>query len=231
MMQDRLGPIVPTSGAGALGILHFVADALKMVLRRIHSAKAHRSCLRWRPFWPLRLRSLCWPSFPSAPLCWGQMREAVRSAPACNGGPTDRTLDAGVLFYFAFASCRVRRTWRLGLVQQVALMGGMRAASQMISYEVTWDGCCHVSLLRDAGTGAMVAQQGPAPWQWGFARCSALIAFFCFSPRRSRDQAHAFDVPEGESEIVGYFVEYSGLRFGMFYLGSFSRSSARPRLW
>ena len=44
----------------------------------------------------------------------------------------------------------------------------------------------------------------------------------CSSPRRSpRPSATPFDIPEGEPEIIGYFVEYSGLRFGMFFLAEF----------
>jgi NADH-quinone oxidoreductase subunit H len=106
-----------------------------------------------------------------------------------------------------------------------ALMGGMRAASQMISYEVTM-GMAVLAMFLSYGTlepGAMVAQQGPAPWQWGIVRgVPHFIAFFLFlTAAMVETKRTPFDLPEGESEIVGYFVEYSGLRFGMFYLGEF----------
>jgi NADH-quinone oxidoreductase subunit H len=104
-------------------------------------------------------------------------------------------------------------------------MGGLRAASQMISYEVTM-GMAVLAMFLSYGTlepGAMVLQQGPAPWQWGIVRgVPHFIAFFLFlTAAFSETKRTPFDLPEGESEIVGYFVEYSGLRFGMFYLGEF----------
>jgi NADH-quinone oxidoreductase subunit H len=133
----------------------------------------------------------------------------------------------GVLFYFAFASLSIYGATLAGWASynKWALMGGMRAASQMISYEVTM-GMTVLAMFISYGTlepGAMVAQQGPAPWQWGIVRgVPHFIAFFLFlTAAMVETKRTPFDVPEGESEIVGYFVEYSGLRFGMFYLGEF----------
>ena len=138
-------------------------------------------------------------------------------------------LDVGVLFYFAFASLSIYGVTLAGWASynKWALMGGMRAASQMISYEVTM-GMAVLAMFVCYGTlepGAMVLQQGPWPWQWGIVRgVPHFIAFFLFlTAALAETKRTPFDLPEGESEIVGYFVEYSGLRFGMFYLGSFSK--------
>ena len=70
--------------------------------------------------------------------------------------------------------------------------------------------------------GAMVAQQGAWPWQWGVFGIPHFIAFVLFlTAAIAETKRTPFDIPEGEPEIIGYFVEYSGLRFGMFFLGEF----------
>jgi NADH-quinone oxidoreductase subunit H len=74
----------------------------------------------------------------------------------------------------------------------------------------------------------MVNAQGDWPWQWGLVNVDGVlvvpqvIAFVLFLTAAIAEAKRTpFDIPEGESEIVGYFVEYSGMRFGMFYLGEF----------
>ena len=103
-------------------------------------------------------------------------------------------------------------------------MGGLRASSQMISYEVTM-GMAVLAMFLFYGTlepGAMVAQQGGLPWHWGIFGVPQFIAFILFlTAAIAETKRTPFDIPEGEPEIIGYFVEYSGLRFGMFFLGEF----------
>ena len=68
----------------------------------------------------------------------------------------------------------------------------------------------------------MVAQQGPWPWQWGVFGVIQFVAFILFlTAAIAETKRTPFDIPEGEPEIIGYFVEYSGMRFGMFFLGEF----------
>jgi NADH-quinone oxidoreductase subunit H len=70
--------------------------------------------------------------------------------------------------------------------------------------------------------GAMVDQQGAWPWQWGIFGIPQAISFILFlTAAMAETKRTPFDIPEGEPEIIGYFVEYSGLRFGMFFLGEF----------
>jgi NADH-quinone oxidoreductase subunit H len=70
--------------------------------------------------------------------------------------------------------------------------------------------------------GAMVNAQGDMPWQWGIVGIPHVVAFVLFlTAAIAESKRTPFDIPEGESEIIGYFVEYSGMRFGMFYLGEF----------
>jgi NADH-quinone oxidoreductase subunit H len=94
----------------------------------------------------------------------------------------------------------------------------------MMSYEVTM-GMAVMAMFLVYGTlepGAMVNAQGNWPWQWGIVGIPQFIAFLLFlTASIAESKRTPFDIPEGESEIVGYFVEYSGMRFGMFYLGEF----------
>jgi NADH-quinone oxidoreductase subunit H len=135
-------------------------------------------------------------------------------------------MDAGLLFYFAIASLAVYGAALAGWAShnKWALMGGMRASSQMMSYEVTM-GMAVMAMFVIYGTlepGAMVNAQGDWPGQWGIVDVPQVIAFVLFlTAAIAENKRTPFDIPEGESEIVGYFVEYSGMRFGMFYLGEF----------
>jgi NADH-quinone oxidoreductase subunit H len=161
-----------------------------------------------------------------APLCYGHMTEVV--APGTCVAPIElqaARLDAGLLFYFAIASLAVYGAALAGWAShnKWALMGGMRASSQMMSYEVTM-GMAVMAMFLVYGTlepGAMVNAQGDWPWQWGIVH-PQVIAFVLFlTSAIAESKRTPFDIPEGESEIVGYFVEYSGMRFGMFFLGEF----------
>src|SRR5688500_2458333 len=92
----------------------------------------------------------------------------------------------------------------------------------MMSYEVTL-GLSLMGVFLVMGTlapGAMVTWQGPEPWHWGWAvQPFALVLFFTAAIAETKRAP--FDLPEGEPEIIGYFVEYSGMRFGMFFLAEF----------
>ncbi len=74
--------------------------------------------------------------------------------------------------------------------------------------------------------GAMVDLQGSQPWKWGIVLWPfvplGLVAFVLFFTAAIAETKRApFDIPEGEPEIIGYFVEYSGIRWGMFFLAEF----------
>jgi NADH-quinone oxidoreductase subunit H len=230
MMQDRVGPTRANIGRFTLwGIPHFVADALKMIFKEdFVPPKANKLLFALAPMLavaPVLIASAIIPF--GAPLCYGQMTQVVPSG-ACVS-PIElqvARLDAGLLFYFAIASLAVFGAALAGWAShnKWALMGGMRASSQMMSYEVTM-GMAIMAMFLAYGTlepGAMVNAQGDWPWQWGIVGIPQAIAFVLFlTAAIAESKRTPFDIPEGESEIIGYFVEYSGMRFGMFYLGEF----------
>src|SRR6185436_8619119 len=102
-----------------------------------------------------------------------------------------------------------------------SLLGGLRAASQMVSYEVAMG----LSLMGMLLIYSTVRLQPMVGWQnehaWGFF--VQPLGFFLFlAATLAETKRVPFDQPEGESEIVaGYFVEYSGLKFGMFMAGEY----------
>ena len=139
-------------------------------------------------------------------------------------------LDAGVLFFFAIGSAMELAVFMAGWSShnKYSLLGAMRAIAQMISYEVPLI-LASVTVIMAAGslsTVAIVEKQagysGILPhWYvftpWGFA---GFILFMVAATAESNRSP--FDLPEGESEIIaGYYVEYSGFKFALFFLGEY----------
>jgi len=143
--------------------------------------------------------------------------------------------DFGVLYLLAIASLAVYGTSLAGWSSnnKLALLGGVRASSQMISYEVAL-GLSVVGIMIAFSTvqlPVMLDGQARYLWQlsrdfdfglpaWGiFLQPTALVLFFAAAFAETKRTP--FDLPEGDSEIIGYFVEYSGMKFGMFMISEF----------
>jgi NADH-quinone oxidoreductase subunit H len=139
-------------------------------------------------------------------------------------------LDAGVLFFFAVSSVMELTIFMAGWSSsnKYSLLGAMRAVAQMISYEVPLI-LASVTVIMAAGslsTVAIVEKQaaysGILPhWfvftPWGFA---GFVLFMIAATAESNRSP--FDLPEGESEIIaGYYTEYSGFKFALFFLGEY----------
>jgi NADH-quinone oxidoreductase subunit H len=139
-------------------------------------------------------------------------------------------LDAGVLYFFAVSSVMELTIFMAGWSSRnkYSLLGAMRAIAQMISYEVPLI-LASVTVVMAAGslsTVAIVEKQagysGILPhWfvltPWGFA---GFVLFMIAATAESNRSP--FDLPEGESEIIaGYYTEYSGFKFALFFLGEY----------
>lgn len=139
-------------------------------------------------------------------------------------------LNIGILYIFGMTSLSV-----YGIVigawasnNKFSLLGGVRGAAQMISYEIAM-GLSVIGVLMVYGTlelQAMVRAQGELLWGWlpawgVFRQPLAFLLFFTAAVAETKRLP--FDAPEGESEIVaGYHVEYSGGKFLMFFAGEFA---------
>jgi len=231
MMQDRIGPNrAAVLGWRGWGIPHFVADALKMIFKEdFVPAKANRFLFTLAPLMAIIPVFVTFAIVPfGATACPSQMLHVVTDAQvaACRGAVPLQTarIDVGLIFYFAIASLAVYGTTLAGWASynKWSLLGGLRASSQMMSYEVTM-GLAILGAFLVFGTlepNAMVLAQGPNPIDWGIVK-QPLGAILFFTAAMAETKRTPFDLPEGENEVIGYFVEYSGMRFGIFFLAEF----------
>lgn len=133
-------------------------------------------------------------------------------------------LDAGILFFLAMGSVSVYGVAIAGWSgnNKFSLLGGLRAAAQMISYELAM-GVSLATVILVYGTldlYQMVDQQRGLGWGVLSQPVSFIILFIVGMAETKRGP---FDLPESESELVaGYFTEYSGMKFLLFWLGEFA---------
>ncbi len=133
------------------------------------------------------------------------------------------SLNVGILYVFAIAGQGIVGAAIAGWASdnKFSLMGALRAASQMVSYEVTL-GLTLVGAFMIYGS---VRLEDMALWQgentWGIF-VQPLAFFLFFAAAVAETKRIPFDLPEAESELVsGYFTEYSGMKFGMFYFAEY----------
>jgi NADH-quinone oxidoreductase subunit H len=232
MMQDRLGPNRANIGPVKMwGITHFMADAVKFLFKEDYvPSKAHKFLFMWAPIMAMAPALIVAAIIPfGPPLCWGELfqRGAVCSQPV----PLQiARLDIGLLFYFAISSLAVYGATLAGWSShnKWSMMGGLRATSQMMSYEVTMGmavlgsflvyGTLEPGAIADMQTSILSLDHFRSSWGI-FTQPLGFILFLTAAIAETKRTP--FDIPEGEPEIIGYFVEYSGLRFGMFFLGEF----------
>ena len=133
-------------------------------------------------------------------------------------------LGVGLLFVFAMSGQSIIGAAIAGWASdnKFSLMGALRASSQMVSYEVTL-GMSLIGAMMIYGT---VRLDDMVRWQsehaWGiFVQPLAFFLFFAASV--AENKRIPFDLPEAESELVsGYFTEYAGMKFGMFYFAEYA---------
>jgi len=217
IMQDRIGANrADIMGFTALGLFHAIADAIKMFTKEDFIPQgANRFLHTLSPIIALIPAILTFAVVPFGGQyeLWGTKINLVIS-----------DLDVGLLFVFAIASIATYGYVIAGWASNNnwSLLGSMRTASQMISYEVTM-GLTIVGVLMVYGT-MKLTEIGAAQedfLNWGFFLQP--VGFFMFlAASIAENKRIPFDAPEAESELVaGYFTEYSGLKFGMFFMSEF----------
>lgn len=217
IMQDRIGANrADIMGFTALGLFHIIADAAKMFFKEDFIPDGANKVLHTlSPVIALVPALLTFAVIPFG----GQYNLFGKEV---NLVISD--LDVGLLFVFAIASLAtygyVVAGWSSN--NNWSLLGSMRTASQMVSYEVVM-GLTIIGVLMVYGS-MQLTQIGAAQenfWHWGFFLQP--LGFFMFMTASiAENKRIPFDNPEAESELVaGYFTEYSGLKFGMFFMAEF----------
>lgn len=208
-IQNRLGP----NRVGPFGFLQFAADGIKALIKEDVVPRAADKVVHFLA--PIALVVPVLLAFSVLP--FGR-----------NMSPLD--LDAGLLFFFAVGASTELSLFMAGWSSRnkYALLGAMRAIAQMISYELplVLSSVTVVMVVGSLSLPAIVEAQNVytmtiGHWHvftpWGLA---GFILFFIAALAESNRSP--FDLPEAESEIIaGYFVEYSGFKFALFFLGEY----------
>ena len=211
-IQDRLGP----NRVGPFGLLQPIADGLKNIIKEETSpATASRFFFVLGPMLSIMPALVTFAVIPFAaplPTPWGTVDMVVADLPV------------GVLYILAISSLGVYGIFLGGWSSnnKYALLGGLRASAQMVSYEVGL-GLSLIPVMMLAGNVTltrMVADQQLGLWY--ILPLSLGFLLFLISAFAETNRL-PFDMPEAESELVtGYHTEYSSMKFSMFFIAEYA---------
>ena len=204
-MQVRIGP----NRVGWRGLLQPIADAVKLMMKEIVlPSKADKTLFLIAPLISIVPALAAWAVFPF------------------DAGLVLADIHAGLLYILALSSLGVYGVIIAGWASnsKYALLGAMRSAAQIVSYEIAM-GFALVGVLVAAGSlnlGAIVQAQAGNLFTWYWLPLLPLLGVYVISGVAETNRA-PFDVAEGESEIVaGFHVEYSGMGFAVFFLAEYA---------
>src|SRR6266487_1749976 len=231
-MQDRYGPL----HTGPWGLLQTVADVGKLLMKEdIHAVNTDKSLFLLAPSVFLAPVIAAFAVIPFSPYL----------------GVPGTALATGIVYYVAMSSIDVVGVVMAGWSSnnKYSLIGGLRSAAQMISYELplvlALVGIVMLtSVLSGSGLGTISIKQiidiqnsspwpgqgipfwdfifkGFTPWAWFFLVQPLMLVIY-YTCGLAETNRSPFDPPEAESELVaGYLTEYSGMRWALFYLGEY----------
>ncbi|TLY32513.1 MAG: NADH-quinone oxidoreductase subunit NuoH [Nitrospirae bacterium] len=218
-MQDRMGPME----VGPYGTLQPIADGIKLFFKEdIIPAGANRFLFSLAPILSLV------PAFIGfAVVPYGPNREielfGVTIKPFII---TD--INIGILYILAFASIGAYGVILGGWASnnKYSLLGGLRSAAQVISYELNI-GLAIIGVLILTGSLSMVTiaeKQAGGFWHWNLIGGMQIIAFVVYLISAVAETNRLpFDLPEADSELVaGWMTEYSGMRFAFFFMAEYA---------
>ncbi len=233
LIQDRVGP----NRVGPFGLFQSIADALKFILKEdVIPAKAHKVLFKIAPMFGMIPALTTFAVIP-----WGRPfvlhERTVMGRQWFEGGrlfePIIADVSIGILLIFALASMSVYGLATAGWASnnKYSMFGGIRAAAQMISYELSLT-LAAIGALMGAGSLRLVdvvqQQRGsfvlfdtlhiPA---WNIIPMFLGFIVFYVSAFAETNRL-PFDFPEADSELVGgYHTEYSSMKFAMFFMSEY----------
>ena len=225
-MQVRLGPM----RVGPHGLLQPIADGVKLMLKEdIIPKEADRWVFTLAPIITLIPAFIVFSVIPFGPSKAIHLPAisipGLGTLPELTTGAYITDLNIGVLYVLAISSIGI-----LGIIlggwasnSKYPLLGALRSAAQMVSYEVAL-GFSIMGVLMVAGSLSLVKiveSQKDLGWWYAFLQPVGFILFFiCGVAETNRAP---FDLPEAESELVaGFHTEYSGFRFSLFFLAEYA---------
>lgn len=211
-MQVRIGP----NRVGPWGLIQPIADGLKLMLKEVViPSGADKSVFLLAPVFAFTPALLAWAVVP--------FNDVLVLA----------NVNASLLYIMAVTSIGVYGIILAGWASnsKYAFLGGMRSAAQLISYEVAMGLSLVVVLMvsNSLNLGDIVngqrqgrfAEMGLGFLSWNWLSLLPMFVIYMVSIVAESNRA-PFDMAEGESEIVGYHVEYSGMAFAVFQLAEYS---------
>jgi NADH-quinone oxidoreductase subunit H len=213
-MQSRFGPMYV---GGFHGWLQTIADGIKLLLKENITPSSADNWIH-----TLAPAVVVVPAILSfAPVYWG------------SAGLSAANIDVGVVYIFAMAGVSVvgimMAGWGSG--NKYSLLGGLRSAAQLVSYELPrtfsivpvlmFAGSFNLEVISNAQAGYWV---GVVPRWFVFYPVVGQIAFLIFLIASVAETNRIpFDIPEAESELVaGFHTEYSGMKFSLFFLAEYA---------
>ena len=218
IMQDRIGANrASIFGIRAMGLFHPLADTLKMLTKEdFRPAGADKTLFSLAPFVSVVFALVAFASIPFGDV----LHIGDRAIPL-----QAVTLNVGILYVFAMLSLGVYGVMMAGWSSgnNFALLGGQRAAALMITAEIAIGASVMGVIMVYGSLNMMDIARGQGQLLWGWLPKWGIVtqplAFILFvTAGIAATKRIPFDFPEGESEIIGYNVEYSGMKFGMFLM-------------